>query len=80
MEITKTTISWDLNDDIKFNTDEGMRILMAMKLSSSIDERLRIEETLDILKRLSDEEISFWVWKILSLKNKALTSFKAMYL
>lgn len=71
-------LSW--GDEFDFKVDEGMRILVAMKLASSIEERLRIEEAFDNLRRLSDEEVSFWVWKILSLKNKALTAFKAMYL
>ena len=71
-------LTWD--NEFEFNVDEGMRILVAMKLASSIEDRLRIEESFDILRRLSDEEVSFWVWKILSLKNKALTAFKAMYL
>lgn len=71
-------LSW--GDEFDFKVDEGMRILVAMKLASSIEDRLRIEEAFDNLRRLSDEEVSFWVWKILSLKNKALTSFKAMYL
>ena len=71
-------LSW--GDELDFNVDDGMRILVAMKLASSIDDRLKIEEAFDILRRLSDEEVSFWVWKVLSLKNKALTAFKAMYL
>lgn len=71
-------LTWD--KEFEFNVDDGMRILVAMKLASSIEDRLRIEEAFDILRRLSDEEVSFWVWKILSLKNKALTAFKAMYL
>ncbi|QUH22360.1 hypothetical protein HYG87_00560 [Methanobacterium alkalithermotolerans] len=71
-------LSW--GDEFDFKVDEGMRILVAMKLASSIEDRLRIEEAFDNLRRLSDEEVSFWVWKILSLKNKALTAFKAMYL
>lgn len=71
-------LAW--GDEFDFEVDEGMRILVAMKLASSIEDRLRIEEAFDTLRRLSDEEVSFWVWKILSLKNKALTSFKAMYL
>jgi len=29
---------------------------------------------------LVDEEMSFWAWKMLSLKNAALTGFKSMYL
>lgn len=71
-------LTWD--NEFEFNVDEGMRILVAMKLASSIEDQLRIEEAFDILRRLSDEELSFWVWKILSLKNKALTAFKVMYL
>lgn len=71
-------LTWD--NEFEFNVDDGMRILVAMKLASSVENRLRIEESFDVLRRLSDEEISFWVWKILSLKNKALTAFKAMYL
>ena len=67
-------------DEFNFKVDDGMRILVAMKLASSIKDRLRIEEAFDTLRRLSDEEVSFWVWKILSLKNRALTAFKAMYL
>lgn len=71
-------LTW--GNEFDFNVDDGMRILMAMKLASSIEDRLRIEEAFDILRRLSDEEVSFWVWKILSLKNKGLTAFKSMYL
>ena len=67
-------------EELDLNTDEGMKVLVAMKLASSIENRLRIEEAFDTLKRLSDEEISFWVWKILTFKNKALNAFKAMYL
>lgn len=76
----KPPLSWNLDEKFNFNIHDGMRILVAMKLASSMDNRLRISEVFDVLKRLSDEEISFWVWKILSLKNKALNSFKAMYL
>lgn len=76
----KPPVSWNLENDFNFDIHEGMRILAAMKLGSSMDNRLRISEAFDVLKRLSDEEISFWVWKILSLNNKALNSFKAMYL
>ena len=58
----------------------AMKMLVAMKLVSSMDQRTRIEEALEIVHALSDEEISFWAWKTLSLKAAALNGFKAMYL
>jgi hypothetical protein len=45
-----------------------------------MEQRPRIEEALEIVNSLTDEEISFWAWKVLSLKNSALNGFKAMYL
>lgn len=33
-----------------------------------------------IFINFTDEEISFWAWKVLSLKTAALNGFKAMYL
>jgi hypothetical protein len=57
-----------------------MKMLMGMKLASTMDQRSRIEEALEVLKALSDEEISFWAWKVLSLKTSALNGFKSMYL
>jgi hypothetical protein len=73
-----SNLSW--GNEFDFDTDDGMRLLVAMKLASSTEDRLRIEEAFDHLKILSDEEVAFWVWKILCFKNKALTSFKTMYL
>lgn len=67
-------------EEFNLNTDDGMKVLVAMKIASNIENRLRIEEAFDTLKILSDEEISFWVWKILTFKNKALNAFKSMYL
>lgn len=58
----------------------AMKMLVAMKLISSMDQRPRIEEALEIVHALTDEEISFWAWKTLSLKTAALNGFKAMYL
>ncbi len=58
----------------------AMKVLVAMKLCSSMEQRPRIEEALEIVHALSDEEISFWAWKTLSLKTAALNGFKAMYL
>jgi len=62
------------------STEDAMRVLVAMKLATSIRERQRIEEALEILYSLSDEETSFWAWKILTYKTKGASAFKAMYL
>ena len=67
-------------EEIALGTEDAMRILVAMKLASSIRERQSIEETLELIYSLGDEEISFWAWKILTYKNKAASAFKAMYL
>jgi hypothetical protein len=67
-------------EEMRLSTEHAMRILVAMKLASSIRKRMRIEETLEILYSLSDEETSFWAWKILTYKNKGTSAFKAMYL
>jgi hypothetical protein len=66
--------------EVGLKMEDAMRILVAMKLASSIRERVRIEEALEVLYALSDEEISFWSWKILTYKNKGTSAFKAMYL
>ena len=66
--------------EMGLGTEDAMRILVAMKLASSIRERVRIEEALEVLYALSDEEISFWSWKIFTYKNKGTSAFKAMYL
>jgi len=64
----------------KLTSEIAMRIFFGMKLISSMDKRPRIEEALEKLYHLTDEEISFWSWKVLSLENKALSGFKSMYL
>lgn len=71
-------VQW--NSDYRLPEDIAMKMLFAMKLVSSMEKRPRIEEALEIICSLTDEEISFWVWKVLSLKNSALSGFKSMYL
>ena len=73
-----TTTRW--NSDYNLTPEIAMKILFAIKLVSSMERRPRIEEALEIIYSLSDEEISFWAWKVLSLKSRALNGFKAMYL
>lgn len=68
------------NSDYRLPEEMAMKILFAIKLVSSMEQRPRIEEALEIINSLTDEEISFWAWKVLSLKNAALNAFKAMYL
>ena len=67
-------------EETRLSTEDAMRVLVAMKLATSIRERQRIEEALEILYSLSDEETSFWAWKILTYKTKGASAFKAMYL
>jgi hypothetical protein len=71
-------VQW--NSDYRLPEDIAMKMLFATKLVSSMDQRPRIEEALEIVDSLTDEEISFWAWKVLSLKNAALNGFKGMYL
>jgi len=71
-------VQW--NSDYRLPEDIEMKMLFATKLVSSMDQRPRIEEALEIVDSLTDEEISFWAWKVLSLKNAALNGFKGMYL
>ena len=73
-----TSLNW--NEEYKLDTEISMNLILAMKIVSSIEERPRIERALEIVHSLSDEEISFWAWKVLSLHNRALSGFKAMYL
>jgi len=68
------------NNEYKLTTEISMKLLLAIRLTSSIEQRPRIEEALEIIYSMSDEEVSFWSWKVLSLKNRALNGFKAMYL
>lgn len=70
----------EIEKETRLNTEDAMRVLVAMKLASSIRERMRIEEAFEYLYSLSDEETSFWSWKILTYKNKGASAFKAMYL
>jgi len=67
-------------EETRLSTEDAMRVLVAMKLATSIRERQRIEEALEILYSLSDEETSFWAWKILTYKTKGASAFKAVYL
>jgi len=67
-------------EETRLSTEDAMRVLVAMKLATSIRERQRIEEALETLYSLSDEETSFWAWKILTYKTKGASAFKAMYL
>ena len=76
MDFEKT--KW--NNEYKLNTEVSMKLLLAIRLTSSIEQRPRVEEALEIIHSMSDEEVSFWAWKILSLKSRALNGFKAMYL
>lgn len=71
-------IQW--NSNYRLPEEIAMKMLFAIKLISSMEQRPRIDEALDIVNSLTDEEISFWAWKVLSLKNAALNGFKAMYL
>ena len=75
---SKIKLDWD--KEVTLDTDSAMRVLVALKLAISMTERTRIDESFEILHSLSDEEIAFWSWKILTHKNKALTAFKVMYL
>lgn len=71
-------IQW--NNEYKLTEELAMKLLFAAKLISSMDQRPKIEEAFEIIQSLTDEEISFWAWKVLSLKTNALNGFKAMYL
>jgi len=71
-------VQWQ--NEYRIPEEVAMKVLVAMKLCSSMEQRPRIEEALEIAHALSDEEISFWAWKTLSLKTAALNGFKAMYL
>ena len=68
------------NNLYTLNNEIAMKMLFATKLISSIKNRPRIEEALEIIYSLTDEEITFWCWKVLSLKNRSLNAFKKMYL
>lgn len=68
------------NKEYRLTTEISMKLLLAIRLTSSIEQRPRIEEALEIIHSMSDEEVSFWAWKVLSLKSRALNGFKAMYL
>ena len=70
----------EIEEETRLSTEDAMRVLVAMKLATGIRERQRIEEALEILYSLSDEETSFWAWKILTYKTKGASAFKAMYL
>jgi hypothetical protein len=70
----------EIGEEMRLNTEDALRVLVAMKLATSIRERTRIEEAFENLYSLSDEETSFWAWKILTYKNKGASAFKAMYL
>ena len=76
IDVTKT--QW--NHEYNLNNEIAMKILFSIKLISTMERRPRIEEAFEIIFSLSDEEISFWAWKVLSLKTNALNGFKAMYL
>lgn len=76
MDFDKT--KW--NDEYRLNTEVSMKLLLAIRLASSMEQRPRMEEALEIIYSMSDEEVSFWAWKVLSLRNRALNGFKAMYL
>jgi len=76
LEIKK--IHW--SNEYKLTEEMAMKILFAIKLIASMNQRPKIDEPLEIILSLTDEEISFWAWKVLSLKNNALNGFKAMYL
>lgn len=76
LEIKK--INW--SNEYKLTEELAMKILFAIKLIASMNQRPKIDESLEIILSLTDEEISFWAWKVLSLKNNALNGFKAMYL
>ena len=71
-------IQW--NNEYKLTEELAMKLLFATKLISSMDKRPKIEEALEIIQSLTDEEISFLDWKVLSLKTNALNGFNAMYL
>lgn len=73
-----SSLEW--KKEYKLNTEISMKLLLAMKLVSSMESKPRIESALEILESLSEEETSFWVWKVLSLQNRALSGFKTMYL
>lgn len=75
---SKIKLGWD--KEITIETEDAMRVLVALKLATTMKERTRIDEAFEVLHSLSDEEIAFWSWKILTHKNKALTAFKVMYL
>jgi len=68
------------NNEYRLTTEISMKLLLAIRLTSSIEQRPRVEEALEIIHSMSDEEVSFWAWKVLSLKSRALNGFKAMYL
>lgn len=70
-------IQW--NHEYKLADEIAMKILFAMKLVASMEQGSRIDDALEIINNLTDEEISFWSWKVLSLENRALNGFKAMY-
>ena len=68
------------NNTYQLNNEIAMKMLFSIKLVSSMHRRPRIEGSLEIIYSLTDEEITFWCWKVLSLKNRALNAFKEMYL
>ena len=69
---------WVIEENLE--TETAMRVLLAMKLATSMNYRQKIEQALEIILVMSYEEVSFWVWKAISMKNKAVAGFKAMYL
>ena len=79
-DLTMNCEKAEWNSEYKLSNEIAMKMLFAMKLVSSMQRRPRIEEALEIIYSLTDEEISFWCWKVLSLKNNALNGFKGMYL
>lgn len=58
---------------------EGGRIFFCIKLLGSIPRESDTEEYIQLLMNLSEEELSFWVWKMAQAPIRAIKAFKILH-
>jgi hypothetical protein len=69
----------EFGEEHALKSEYAMKLYLAIKIASSMEQRIKIESVLDVVNSISDEEIVFWVWKIMSMKENAVCAFKRMY-
>ena len=62
------------------NRERGYRLCLAVKLLNELRSQGKAYRYLDLMKRLTLEEVIFWIWQYNSYGSRAITALKTIHI